>query len=93
MTWILYIGISLSQNQDAIKHVVEEIISIINTRIEISEHRNKLNDIIVEVHDLDTKYANITQILEYSKAEWKQSTIAFLLFSMFSGKKRRSRYS
>lgn len=55
--------------------------------MEISENRHKQNDITSEVHELDTKYSNISRILEYCIVEWKLSTILFLRFSMFSGGK------
>ena len=50
---------------DEIAHVVDENILVINiTRVEMSENRQALNEIINSLANLDVNLGNITQALE-----------------------------
>ena len=54
----------LHRNQEDIVHVVEQSLTVINTsKIEISENRHAINNLITAVHTIDSKLVNITRLL------------------------------
>ena len=54
----------LGKNQEEMAHVIDENISVINIRVEMSQNRQTLYKIIGSLTVLDTKLGNITQALE-----------------------------
>lgn len=56
---------SLAHNQQKIMHVVEESLSILNmTRMEVSENRQAIMDLVKSVHALDGKLAAFANIVQ-----------------------------
>ena len=56
---------TLANNQNKIRHVVQDGLHILNTtQIHISENRHKINELISSVHDLDDRLKKLASEIE-----------------------------
>lgn len=70
---------NLAVNQQNIAHVLDKSLSVLNlTRVQVSENRHSINDIVKTLHVIDKRLINVTQMLETRLTEMEHFITVYL---------------